>query len=298
MIKVKAAIINGIFGKSETNMNIKDILNRSEKPIPWTEGEKIPWDEPAFSQRMLHEHLSQEHDAASRKFITIDQHVNWIHHTLLREQPSRVLDLGCGPGLYVSRLASLGHTCTGVDFSPASIEYAQQQNQKNHSGCTFIQHDLRDFNYGCGYDLVMLIYGEFNTFRKPDALNILRKARNSVKSDGHVLIELNSYTCLKAFGLTAPGWHASSGGLFSAHPYVFLEESFWHEDLQAATRRMYVIEAESGEVQQLADNHQAYSEDDLRTMASECSFSKVTFHQQWPDMTDPSDDYLLMVCEK
>lgn len=279
-------------------MNINDIVNRCEKPIPWTEGEKIPWDEPAFSQRMLREHLSQEHDAASRRFITIDQHVDWIHHTLLKEQPSRVLDLGCGPGLYVSRLARLGHTCTGVDFSPASIEYVQKQNLEDHLGCIFFQHDLRDFEYDSGYDLVMLIYGEFNTFRKPDARNILNKAHNAIKKDGHVLIELNSYACLKAFGLTAPGWHASPEGLFSDQPYLFLEESFWHEDLQAATRRMYVIDAEGGEVKQLADNHQAYSEEDLQIMAAECGFSKVAFHKQWPGTNDLSGDYLLMVCEK
>lgn len=29
------------------------------------EESKIPWDEPAFSQRMLENHLSQEHDWAS-----------------------------------------------------------------------------------------------------------------------------------------------------------------------------------------------------------------------------------------
>lgn len=34
--------------------------------------------------------------------------------------PTRILDLGCGPGLYTSRLARLGHCCVGIDFS----EYA------------------------------------------------------------------------------------------------------------------------------------------------------------------------------
>jgi len=28
-----------------------------------------------------------------------------------------VLDLGCGPGLYASRLARLGHECTGIDYT-------------------------------------------------------------------------------------------------------------------------------------------------------------------------------------
>jgi len=277
-------------------MNLRDIIIRSEKAIPWTEGEKIPWDEPAFSQRMLREHLSQEHDAASRRFELIDQHVAWIHHELLKEKSSRLLDLGCGPGFYVSRLARLGHNCTGVDFSPASIAYAQKQDLENHTGATYIHHDLRTFDYGSSYDLVMLIYGEFNTFRKPDARAILKKANQALKSDGRLLIELNSYSCLHGFGLTAPGWHSSQGGLFSDQPYLFLEESFWNEELQAATRRMYVISPANGEVQQMADNHQAYTEGDLRVMAEECGFSKVEFHANWLGVTDESGDYLLMVC--
>ena len=97
-------------------MNLMDIVNRRPIPQPWAEGEKIPWNEPDFSQRMLREHLSQQHDLASRRFAVIDQHVAWIYRSALQEKPSRVLDLGCGPGLYASRLARLGHTCTGIDF--------------------------------------------------------------------------------------------------------------------------------------------------------------------------------------
>lgn len=33
---------------------------------------KIPWDEPAFSQRMLENHLSQDHDWASRRLTVLD----------------------------------------------------------------------------------------------------------------------------------------------------------------------------------------------------------------------------------
>jgi 2-polyprenyl-3-methyl-5-hydroxy-6-metoxy-1,4-benzoquinol methylase len=75
---------------------------------------------------MLHEHLSQDHDAASRRGATIDRQVAWIHGALLLAgTPTRVLDLGCGPGLYAERLAALGHRCVGVDVSPASIAFAR-----------------------------------------------------------------------------------------------------------------------------------------------------------------------------
>ena len=104
-------------------MRLIDIVHRLPDAIAWREGDNIPWSEPEFSARMLREHLTQDHDMASRRAELIDRHVAWIHQELLGGQPSRVLDLGCGPGLYSSRLARLGHTCTGVDYSPASIAY-------------------------------------------------------------------------------------------------------------------------------------------------------------------------------
>ena len=107
-------------------MNLSDIVKHPSKPVPWAEGENIPWHDPAFSERMLAEHLTQDHDLASRRKETIDKHVQWIHNELLGKQPMRILDLGCGPGLYTSRLAALGHECVGIDYSPASIQYAEK----------------------------------------------------------------------------------------------------------------------------------------------------------------------------
>ena len=56
-------------------MNLMDVVQRNPKPEPWAEGEKIPWNESGFSRRMLLEHLSQEHDWASRRATTIQKHV-------------------------------------------------------------------------------------------------------------------------------------------------------------------------------------------------------------------------------
>ena len=64
-------------------MNLSDVVRRQSVPEPWTEGEKIPWNDPEFSERMLREHLSQDHGAASRRFDTIEKHVDWIHRKVL-----------------------------------------------------------------------------------------------------------------------------------------------------------------------------------------------------------------------
>ncbi len=39
-------------------------------------------------------------------------------------QPTRVLDVGCGPGFLMLFLAELGVTVSGIDFSPSSLELA------------------------------------------------------------------------------------------------------------------------------------------------------------------------------
>ena len=92
-------------------------------PDPWTG--RLPWDDPGFSARMLREHLSQDHDAASRRAPVIDRHVAWIDDGVLGGVPSRVLDLCCGPGLYTLRLARRGHSCVGIDFAPAAVAHAR-----------------------------------------------------------------------------------------------------------------------------------------------------------------------------
>jgi SAM-dependent methyltransferase len=280
-------------------MKLMDIINRKPDQTPWTEGEKIPWDEPEFSKRMLHEHLSQDHDAASRRFAIIDAHVAWIHHILLNDQPSNVLDLACGPGLYTSRLAKLGHTCTGIDFSPASIDYAIEQDVKAKLGCKYIHHDVRTADFGEGFDFAMLIYCEFNTFQKPDGRAILEKARQALKPDGKLLIELNSKSTLQSYGQATPSWHTEKSGLFSDRPHLFLEDSFWNEELQAATRRMYIIDAATGEVQQTADNHQAYTEEQLHELALACGFTKAEVYSKWPIEGLPGNNYsVILVAEK
>ena len=60
-------------------MELADIVARTPDPEPWSEGDKIPWNDPDFSERMLREHLSQDHDLASRRLEVIEAHVAWIH---------------------------------------------------------------------------------------------------------------------------------------------------------------------------------------------------------------------------
>jgi SAM-dependent methyltransferase len=103
------------------------LYRRPEKPTAWENDGNLPWNDPAFSERMLHEHLDESHSAASRTLAERTHQIEWLWSHLNLRPGSRVLDLTCGPGLYAVALAARGCQVTGVDFSPASVRYAREQ---------------------------------------------------------------------------------------------------------------------------------------------------------------------------
>ena len=256
-------------------MNLLDIFRRDMTPGPWVEGEKIPWNDPAFSRRMLKEHLSQKHDAASRRTVTIKKHVDWIHSFVLDGKPARILDLGCGPGLYSARLAALGHACHGIDFSPASIEYAVERAPE---GCTYTLGDIRTAEFGSGFDLVMLIFGEFNVFRPEDADLILEKACTALNRGGKLLLEVTTYDAVYELGNQPATWYSAENELFADQPHLCLMESFWDEEGAVATERYYIVEVPSGAVTRYAASTQAYENEELAKMLIRTGFQAPAFY--------------------
>lgn len=280
-------------------MKIIDITNRVTYPIPWSEGEKIPWNDPDFSQRMLQEHLSQEHDAASRRLRTIDQHVEWIHQQVLMGKSGRILDLGCGPGLYTSRFARLGHACVGIDFSPASITYAREYAAKGSLRCTYIQEDIRAAAFGEDYDLVMMIFGEFNVFRPRDAREILQKAFSSLEPGGYLLLEAFKFQAVQQMVAQATCWYSAHSGLFSDRPHICLIENFWHSEENVATERFYIIDAQSGRVSQQAASTQAYSDEEYQIMIRESGFQNIQFFASLGEQNDEGQsDFSAILAQK
>jgi SAM-dependent methyltransferase len=274
-------------------VKLLDIVHRQSIPQPWAEGEKIPWNDPEFSNRMLNEHLSQAHDAASRRFEIIDNHVSWIHHHVLQEKPARILDLGCGPGLYTYRLARLGHPCVGIDFAPASIAYASKQAEAASLDCQYLQQDIRTADYGDGYGLVMLIFGEFNVFRPGEAKEILAKAYRALGPNGWLLLEPHTFEKVVELGSQPSSWYSTERGLFSEKPHLYLQENFWDAANKVAIQRYYVIDAATGEVARHSSSMQAYTNEAYRALLAECGFGAVEFYASLGESPDSLQGNLL-----
>lgn len=255
-------------------MKLTDITNRKMPPAPWETGEKIPWNDPEFSSRMLENHLSQDHDWASRRLDIIEQHVGWLSKQLPGEK-SRILDLGCGPGFYTQRLAKLGHECVGVDFSPASISYARQQAAKDNLPIEYLLADIRECALEGTFDLVMMTFGEINVFRRSEAENIIAKACGVLRKGGLLVIETHVFEEVRRQGQAPSSWQAVERGLFLDRPHLCLQENFWNETVSTAITRYLVIDSGSGDVSEYGASSQAYTHEQYLEMLGKTGMGSV-----------------------
>jgi SAM-dependent methyltransferase len=247
---------------------------------------------------MLAEHLTQEHDRASRRSHIIDQHVGWIHQRLLHEEAAHILDLGCGPGLYSNRLAALGHTCVGIDYSPASIRYAQTHTREGLQ-TTYLHEDMRTAHFGQDFGLVMMLFGEVNVFSQSDATQILTKAFDALMPGGFLLLEAHTYASLIPEPNNAHKWFTSSAGLFSPTPHIALIEQYWHQDVDIATTRYYIIDAITAEVTRYAQSMQAYSAEQYEQLLNQCGYVDVEILPGLAvDQLAPSAEFQAIIARK
>ncbi|CAK7006749.1 MAG: Ubiquinone biosynthesis O-methyltransferase, mitochondrial [Desulfovibrio sp.] len=250
----------------------------------WQTWSKIPWDEPGFSSRMLGNHLSQEHDWASRTNAVIDAQVAFLHRSL--PERARILDLGCGPGLYTSKLAALGHTCTGVDFSPASISHAQShaQSTAGAGSITYIQEDIRNFRATETFDAVLLLFGEINAFSRRDAAKILSNAVRALRPGGLLFVEAHTFDAIREIGQLPPVWQGNESGLFSEKPHLCLEEHFWNDVLSAAMTRYFILDEASGDVSEHSALMQAYTDEGYTKVFADAGITraKPVSAAEWP----------------
>lgn len=238
---------------------LQDIIHQHRPMADLAHSGKIPWNDPAFSERMLKNHLSQENDWASRRLFIIDKQVAWIRGQL--PAGGRVLDLGCGPGLYLQRLAHSGFECTGVDFSPASIDYARQQSLAAQLNITYHCEDVRTFSPATQQDFVMMTFGEFNVFSREDAQSLLHNAVSWLKPGGQLLLEVHTLEEVKRQGLAERCWESHQTGIFSVHPHLVLTENNWDEQKKIATTAWWIIE-ESGETSLFTSHTQGWSDEE------------------------------------
>lgn len=258
------------------------IYRRPERPQAWVNGGNLPWNDPAFSGRMLREHLDESHGAASRRSGERAAQIDWLWTQLALAPGSRVLDLTCGPGLYAVALAQRGCTVTGVDFGPAALAYARQiaAEQGVAARCEFIEHDVRSVTLPTPqYDAALILYGQLAVFTRAEAADLLRRALASLKPGGRLCIELLEQARVNKQHST--WWFTDAQGLWGDAPFLHLGERFWDDAQAMSLERFYTLHLATGKLDEVLLCDQTYGVEELRSLLAEMGCAPVTVYPAW-----------------
>ncbi len=149
---------------------------------------KYLWTDPHISKEMLKAHLDPSHDGASRKQETIKKTVDWIDKNL--PEKVKILDLGCGPGLYTSLLDERGHRVSGYDINPFSIHYAMKEALKTNSAINYRCLDYLKEDFGTAFDAIIMIYCDFGALIPSEQKLLLKKIKRALQPGGRFIFDV------------------------------------------------------------------------------------------------------------
>lgn len=100
---------------------------------------------------------------------------------------TRVLDLCCGPGLFVVPLAERGYEVTGVDLSPSLLESARSACDTAGAEVRLERADMLTYRQPGAFDVVLNVFTSFGYFDEAeDNLQVLRNAHESLAPGGQL----------------------------------------------------------------------------------------------------------------
>jgi len=252
-------------------MDINRMVELAGNPLPYDKGTAQMWTDPYIAKQLQHMHTDGGHDMASRKTSGIEKTLDWVMAKL--EPGAKVLDIGCGPGLYTQRLARAGFDVTGVDFSQPSIDYARTRAKEEKLDIRYICGNYLDADFGKDYDAALLIYCDFGVLDPNEQQGLLGRISDALKPGGRFIFDAMNEKSIANMDFSR-SWETSDGGFWRPAPYTCLADKRHYPDNKAILDQHIVIEQEGDcEVYRFWNHY--FSTEDVDAMAEEHGFAEA-----------------------
>ncbi len=255
------------------------------------------WTDAHIAKQLLDAHLDFTHDAATRNSDTVERTIDWIVSTV---RPRRnLLDLGCGPGIYTSRLYDRGFKVTGIDISQNSIAYARDQAVKAGKEIDYCVQDYVHEPIQGRYDVAICIYCDVGAL-VPDELELFLENVSSVLEVGGVFLfdVFGGGLCNRR--QVGRSWTVHpEGGFWSSRPHMELSEDIHDQQQRTWGTRTVIIEEGVSEYKEYITWDLYYDEETLQRILNRHGFVVDEIKR---DLISPneftSDDVLFVKARK
>ncbi len=220
-------------------MSVGQRLSRPEPFSVYTTPEF--WNDPHISAQMLRFHLDPIAEPASRAHTFIARSVDWLVPALGLEPGSRLLDLGCGPGLYANRIAAHGITVLGIDVSARSLDFARSQAQASSLPSVFRQGNYLESDLGFGHDAAILIYEDYCALSPAQRASLLARIHTAVLPGGRLLFDVTGTSRFNQYRDAVVSEPDLMDGFWADPPYLGTQETWTYPELHLVLER-YTIE--------------------------------------------------------
>ncbi|MDR0374285.1 MAG: class I SAM-dependent methyltransferase, partial [Treponema sp.] len=197
------------------------------------------WTDEYISKRLLDAHLDESFDGGSRRKDSREKIINWVNNNINKN--SKIIDLGCGPGLYSYELGRIGHKVLGIDFNKESINYAN----KNKRIKNYVEYKYGNYlkeNFEGTYDAALMIYCDFGALIPNEQKILLEKIKEVLMDNGSFIFDVFCYE-YKRDKKEHRNWNISQGNDFwNKEPYILLEETKIFEKEGVIGTRYYLID--------------------------------------------------------
>ena len=274
----------------------------TRRPQPFEQGDGSFWTDPYVSDHVLAAHLDPHTDDASRRpahiLATIEMVEHHLRSTSERDRPVRVLDLGCGPGLYAIQFAARGYDVTGIDFSPASIVYARTEAEREGHEIAYTLGNVLETDFGGPYDVITMIYGEFCTFSQGDQRALLRRMREALALDGLLVLDVFTEAYARHHRSRDDWYVSTKDGFWDSSAHLVLERSFFYAQ-QSASVASYVVIDGSGSYRRFNIWWRHYESEEIRGFLAEEGFAvEAEYPSLWGEPTTPEDHWIGLYCRR
>ena len=200
---------------------IEKILSFKTRPALYEPGSSKFWDDEHISKGMLEAHLDPERSSATRKLEFVEKSVDWIASAIPPRRYPRLLDLGCGPGIYAERLCGKGYEVTGWDLSERSIEYARRSAQRQGLNIRYRCGDYLGMEEENAFDAAVLIYCDFGALSETAGKKLLANTHRALTAGGKLLFDVFTPRARRDQKETE-SWSCQDQGFWSPRPHLCL----------------------------------------------------------------------------